>query len=238
MNNAAISAQKPDLVSVYVWDRPVRLTHWLIALSIFVLSITGFYIGRPFIIVPDPAGQHFVMGTMKAIHFFAAIVFTLSELARIAWMFMGSHYARWHQLVPMSKHRWQGLVAWLKFYLFLGPAPRFVGHNPLAGLTYISVYALCLLEAATGYALFAMSAGPESPMRFFGTLLPVFGGAQSARWIHHVVMYLIWMFFVHHIYCAILMSRIAKNATLDSMFSGYRFVKPEDLAAEEAHSEP
>ncbi|MBY0493383.1 MAG: hypothetical protein K2Y23_04155 [Cyanobacteria bacterium] len=37
----------------------MRVTHWLIALSIGVLTITGFYIGRPFVTVPGPAAlQH------------------------------------------------------------------------------------------------------------------------------------------------------------------------------------
>ena len=41
-----------DLVRVYVWQLPVRITHWLIAGSILVLSVTGFYIGTPFVTVP------------------------------------------------------------------------------------------------------------------------------------------------------------------------------------------
>ena len=31
------------LVNVYVWEWPVRLTHWLNAISIWVLSVTGIY---------------------------------------------------------------------------------------------------------------------------------------------------------------------------------------------------
>jgi Ni/Fe-hydrogenase 1 B-type cytochrome subunit len=38
-----------QIVRVYVWQAPVRITHWLIAGSIVLLSITGFYIGRPFV---------------------------------------------------------------------------------------------------------------------------------------------------------------------------------------------
>src|SRR3990167_4804750 len=56
------------LVRVYVWEVPVRVTHWLIVLSIAVLSVTGFYIGYPFVTVSGPAGRHFVMGWTKVIH--------------------------------------------------------------------------------------------------------------------------------------------------------------------------
>ncbi len=229
------TAAEPRLTRIYVWDLPVRLTHWLLAGSITVLAITGFYIGHPFLIAPNPVGQEFVMGRVLAIHFFAAIVFSLSEIARIVWMFMGNRYARWNQLIPTSKSRWKHAWEWLKFYVFFRPVtPRFVGHNPLAGLTYVVVYAVCILAALTGYSMFAISAGADSPMRVFAVLLPVFGGLQSARWIHHVCMWVIVLFVIHHISCALLVARAAKNAAIESMFSGYRFVLPEDLAAEEA----
>ncbi len=232
MSNATTTMSQPGLIPVYVWERPVRITHWLIATAIVVLAVTGFYIGRPFITAPNPATQSYVMGIMKAIHFYAAIVFTLSELSRIAWMFLGNRYARWDQLIPLDRERRKGLWPWLKFYILAQPTtPKFVGHNPLAGLTYFLVYVLCLVAALTGYALFSIEAGADSPMRIFGILLPVFGGAQTARWIHHVIMWLLVLFVVHHIACAFLVSRVTRNGTIDSMFTGFRFVKPEDLAA-------
>ena len=61
-------AENGCLVRIYVWDLVVRITHWLIALSILELSITGIYIGNPYIISAGPAGESFVMGWMKALH--------------------------------------------------------------------------------------------------------------------------------------------------------------------------
>ena len=91
MNAAATDAvtvpARSDIVRVYVWEAPVRITHWLIALAIALLSVTGFYIGYPFITVSGPAGQHFVMGWMKVIHAWSAYVFIGAVVARIAWMF-------------------------------------------------------------------------------------------------------------------------------------------------------
>jgi Ni/Fe-hydrogenase 1 B-type cytochrome subunit len=42
-------------------------------------------------------------------------------------------------------------------------------------------------------------------------------------------MWFIWMFFVHHVYSAILMSQVEPTATLESIFSGHKFVPREDL---------
>ena len=60
--------KKVVLERVYVWELPVRLTHWVIFFSIIILSATGYYIGNPFISVPGAARDHFVMGTVRAVH--------------------------------------------------------------------------------------------------------------------------------------------------------------------------
>ena len=33
----------------YVWEWPIRITHWLNALCVLLLSVTGLYIGSPFL---------------------------------------------------------------------------------------------------------------------------------------------------------------------------------------------
>ena len=218
------------IVRVYVWEAPVRITHWLIALSIAVLSVTGFYIGWPFITVPGPAGQSFVMGWVKVIHGYTAYVFITAVLMRIIWMFTGNKYAHWDKFIPVHKSRWHGLWPTLRFYLFaLRKPPGFVGHNPLAGVTYLAVFALYVLAIGTGLIMRGASADVESPLRWFASIAPLVGGLQIARWIHHAVMWLLLGFAVHHVYSSVLMSTVEANATVESIFSGYKFVPEEDL---------
>jgi Ni/Fe-hydrogenase 1 B-type cytochrome subunit len=219
-----------ELVRVYVWEIPVRVSHWLIFLSLFVLAATGFYIGSPFVVVTGEAGRHFFMGTVKVVHSYAAIVFALAVIARIVWMFLGNRYARWDKLLPVRERRWKGLWPTVEFYLFgARKPPGFVGHNPVAGVAYLLVYGLCILEILTGLALYSASAPVGSWLGWFGFLAPLFGGLQTARWIHHVIMWLLLGFFVHHLYSGWLMSQIDQNATMESIFSGYKFVPEEDL---------
>jgi Ni/Fe-hydrogenase 1 B-type cytochrome subunit len=186
--------------------------------------------GHPFIEVSGPAGKHFVMGWAKTIHFYAAIVFALSVLSRIAWMFLGNRYSTWDKFIPVARRRVTGLWNSLRYYLFqLRQPPGFVGHNPLAGFTYLLVFLIFLTMIVTGLALYSVSASVESPFRVFGFLLPLVGGAQTARWIHHVGMWLILAFTVHHVYSAVLMSQVEARGTVESMASGYKFVPCEDL---------
>jgi Ni/Fe-hydrogenase 1 B-type cytochrome subunit len=214
------------LVRVRVWDRVVRLTHWTIALAILVLSVTGLYIGRPFLLSPGPAGEHFTMGTIKVVHFYAAIAFTVAVLSRIAWLFLGTGHARWRELVPVDPERRRGLWRAILFYSFLrkrlDPA---VGHNPAAGLAYVAVFGLELVMIATGLGLYAADASVGSPVRSFAFVLTLLGSAQTARWIHHVVMWLLLGFFVQHFYSAVLTSAVEGEGEMDAIFSGNKWVR-------------
>jgi Ni/Fe-hydrogenase 1 B-type cytochrome subunit len=223
---------------LYVWDAVVRVSHWTIALSMIGLSITGIYIGRPYIVVPAPAGEHFVMGTMKAIHYYFAIAFSLAVLSRILWMFIGNRHARWWNFLPVTRARRQGFMESVRFYLFLRRRPPFfAGHNPVAGAAYTLVFVLYLVMIATGLGLYGIDAHVASPMKLFTFLAQVFGGAQTARWIHHVVMWLLIGFFVHHLYSAGLMAFVEKNGMFDSIFTGNKWLRAERYEAERAAEE-
>jgi Ni/Fe-hydrogenase 1 B-type cytochrome subunit len=209
---------------VYVWDLVVRSTHWLIAITLIVLSVTGVYIGRPFLTSMGPANLRFVMGWVKVIHFYAAIVFSLAVGARIIWMFTGTRWARWSELVPTTKQRVLDMYQTFRFYVFLRPSPPLSpGHNPLAGATYVAVFGLYLVMIFTGFALYSVNAH-TSYMKLWQVLLPLFGGAATARWLHHVVMWLLIGFAVHHVFSAMLVSRVEKNGTIESIFTGFKFL--------------
>jgi Ni/Fe-hydrogenase 1 B-type cytochrome subunit len=208
---------------VYVWDLLVRSTHWLIMVSVFILAITGVFIGKPYLIPSGPPGEHFVMATVKVVHFYTAIIFTLAVASRIAWMFVGSYYARWHQFVPVGKRRRGDVLKMFKFYSLLSKEPPMnVGHNPLAGMTYLLVFALYLTLILTGFAMYSVSA--TGYMQMWEFLVPLFGGLQTARWIHHIAMWFLLGFVAHHIWSAMLVSRVEGMGLIDSLFSGYKFL--------------
>jgi Ni/Fe-hydrogenase 1 B-type cytochrome subunit len=219
-----------ELVKVYVWQIPVRITHWLIALTLVILSVTGLYIGRPFMTVSGPAGESFVMGWMKVIHGYAAWVFTAAVVVRVIWMFTGNKYARWDKFLAVNRTRRRGIWPVVAFYSFLrDKPPAYVGHNPVAAGAYTLVFGLYFLAIATGLVMRGASADVGSVMSWFGGWAPLFGGLQIARWIHHVVMWLLLGFALHHIYSAWLMTIVDADGTMDSIFSGYKFVERHHL---------
>ena len=76
---------------VYVWELPVRIYHWLNALSILVLTATGFYIGNPLALTSsiEPVFG-FTMGTVRFVHFVAAYLFLFNFAFRLYWGFVGN----------------------------------------------------------------------------------------------------------------------------------------------------
>ena len=74
---------------IYVWQLPVRFYHWINALCIVVLSISGYLIGNPIAIENSAeASFSYWFGTIRFIHFVAAFVFFFNFLFRIYWGFV------------------------------------------------------------------------------------------------------------------------------------------------------
>ena len=210
---------------IYIWQVPVRVTHWLLFFSILILSGTGYYIGHPFVGVAGPAREHFMMGTVRAIHLYTAIVFTLAVLIRVFyWSFAGNRYARLTDLIPLTPRRWRSVGRTFLYYLFLRRHPDvYPGHDGLAGATYGVLFATYLVLIATGLTLYTVYAPVDSPFQFFRILVPVFDGLQVARLVHHVCMWVVLILAVIHIYSTVLWSLIEDSGEIDSMFTGYKF---------------
>jgi Ni/Fe-hydrogenase 1 B-type cytochrome subunit len=206
----------------YIWELPVRITHWVNALSILTLSITGFYIGAPFLYaVSDTA---LPMATMRFIHFTAGYIFTASVLFRIYWWFVGNQYARWNQFVPTTMERVQNTVQCGLFYCFLeDEIPHSPGHTGMAGISYAVIFTLFLFEVVSGFAMLHLANG--------GGMVYVIGGgwmldilsAGTIRMLHHVFMWCIWIFVIIHVYISWHNDIIERNGLISSIFSGYKF---------------
>ncbi|MBW2452716.1 MAG: Ni/Fe-hydrogenase, b-type cytochrome subunit [Deltaproteobacteria bacterium] len=212
----------------YVWQWPVRITHWVNVLSMIMLSITGFYIGSPFMTAPD--SSQYVMGWMRFLHFTFAYLFTVSVIARIIWMFIGNHHASWKAFIPwLTKDGRKAFVKMFRYYTFTGKQISYeVGHNPVAATAYLGIFALFLFQIVSGFAMY----GQYAPGGFWDSILGglnLLVGNQWLRLLHHGVMWLLIGFIINHIYSGWLMDIKERNGTMSGIFSGYRYIEPEDL---------
>jgi Ni/Fe-hydrogenase 1 B-type cytochrome subunit len=139
---------------IYVWELPVRLTHWAIVISIVVLAITGFYIHAPFLVPSEPIEASSQMATVRFWHEIFALVFTLSVAFRFYWGFVGNSFASWRAIIPHNREQLYWGREMAKYYLFLRRDPVPVtGHNFLAGATYTIVSIGMVFQILTGLIL-------------------------------------------------------------------------------------
>jgi Ni/Fe-hydrogenase 1 B-type cytochrome subunit len=205
---------------LYVWELPVRLTHWINFAAIGVLSVTGFYVGQPFL-----AGGGSLMSWMRAVHRLAGYVLVASLLLRAYWGFAGNEWASWRVLFPwLSRDGRRKLGQTFLYYVFIRrEPPREIGHNPLAGLAYSAVVALLLIEVVSGFALYSMGRGGGWEIAF-GWVFSI-ASPPSVRLAHHLVMWLVLGFAVHHVYSCVLVDVEERNGLMTSIFSGYKLVR-------------
>jgi Ni/Fe-hydrogenase 1 B-type cytochrome subunit len=220
------AAAEAELVRVRVWDLPVRVVHWLLVLSIVVLSVTGFLIGDP---VLNLASSTDWVTWVKAIHMVTAYIFIALILARVIWMFRSpNRWCRWTEWIPITKARWRLLIPSLRYYLFLDrEGPPVIGHNPLAGLAYTVLYFFFGVEILTGVTLWGVQ-GEGWAASITGWLIPLVS-LQTIRFVHHFIMWVIAAFLIHHVYSAMLLDRVEKSGVNSSIFSGFKFLPKDRL---------
>jgi Ni/Fe-hydrogenase b-type cytochrome subunit len=211
---------------VYLWQRPLRFMHWIAALAIVALAVTGLFIGRPYFMPAGDPESAYLMGWMRFIHFIAAAALVMTGIVRAYWLFMGNRFERWPALFPVRPRDLRNMIKVVKYYLMIQPekAPHYLGHNPLQQMAYTGMYVSGAIAVVTGFALY----GQADPDGFFylafnwvNTLL---GGAQIVRFIHHVITWVFLIFIPIHVYLALRADDMERTGTMSSIMSGGRFV--------------
>ena len=211
-------------VRVYVWQVPVRLTHWVTAAAIVVLAVTGMYIADPFLV---PAGGG-VMTTIRAIHIVSALVLLLSGAIRTVYLLFGNRWVRWYAFIPTNRYQLGEFFRQTAFYLLIRrEIPKVIGHNQLAAAAYLVLFFLLLVEVVTGFALDGLM-GAEPGYTLFAWLRELIG-PQTLRLIHHLAMWGILAIALFHVYSCVLVDHLEHNGLISSIVSGFKFPTREEV---------
>jgi len=216
-----------DHQAVYLWHWPIRSMHWIAALCVLTLVVTGLYIGKPYFLTSGSPTDHFLMGRVRFVHFTAAGVLVATGILRTYWLFMGNRYETWRALFPVTGRDWVNTWKLLRRYLFLNveDVPLYLGHNPLQQIFYTGVYGLAVLQVVTGFYLYGLADTGGFFFAVFGWVGPLFGGAQIVRFVHHVLTW-IWLIFLPiHVYLSVRADVVHRETRIGSMISGRRFVR-------------
>lgn len=222
-----VAAHGQKITAAYVYEAPVRLWHWINALSIVILAVTGYFIGSPLPSMPGEASANFLMGYIRFAHFAAGYVLGVGLLGRIYWAVMGNVHAR--QLFTPSifnKNWWKEVLHELRWYLFMERSPKkYLGHNPLAQLTMFFLFVLPIIfMVVSGFALYGEGAqeGTWSHTLFTSWFIPLMGQSQDVHTWHHMVAWVIVWFVITHVYVAVREDIMSGQSIISSMVSGWR----------------
>jgi len=153
---------------ILVWDAPVRVFHWLLA-----LSFAGAYITAE-------------SESWRLLH--VTLGYTMAGLVvfRVLWGLMGTRYARFSTFV-----RGPRAVAGYLRAMVRGRPEHHVGHNPAGALAIVALLGLAALIAASGWATYNdVGAGwlEDAHELAANTMLAVVGlhiaGVVAASWLH------------------------------------------------------
>jgi cytochrome b len=130
ISNAELASHnKPDYVKI--WDLPVRLIHWLIA-----LCFTGAYLTAE-------------SESWRLLH--VTLGYTMAGLIafRVVWGVIGTRYARFSEFVRSPSAVFQ----YLRSLLTKSPE-HFTGHNPAGAIAVLLLLGLGAAISVSGYALY------------------------------------------------------------------------------------
>lgn len=218
--------------AVYEFSKLTRILHWVRAICIVILTITGFYIAYPFIAPDNHTGEPtgFLYALMRSWHLILGFVLIAISIFRI-YLFAFTKecsFERRSFLDVVNPIVWFKV---LKAYLLVGRHPHLKGaYNPLQMVTYIGVMLLIIGISVTGLILYAHvyhNGLGGAIMPFTRELEVLFGGLANVRFIHHILTWAFIIFLPIHIYMASWNATRYPGAGIDTIISGYKFEKEE-----------
>ncbi len=189
------------LQRTYIWSAPLRLSHWLMAISLAGLWLSGWLMQHVPALHLESRDQHL----------FLAWLLMPALALRLVLLFTGrGSAAGWRDLLPT---RWQGMRDTLRFYVTLGqfPLPRWYAHNPLWAPLYLLLFLVLLGQIASGVLLW-LDRFPlgRDPMTLHGPLASVIGG-----------------FLILHVLAVMVHDWRSGNSDVSAMLHGYRIFRIE-----------
>ena len=208
----------------FVYSSANRVLHWIRAIVITGLAITGFYIASPFL-SSGGSSDDLIYGEWVSWHVILGFILITAGLLRIYLFFFG----------PDSKSELKSLedefslkswIIQLKSYFFIGELLKKGMYGPLQFFSYAMIMLFVVLASITGLILYVhlyhqgVGGLLYDPMRVVEYWM---GGLSTVRLIHHITMWGFLIFIPIHIYMVIWSAIRFKHGGVDIMFTGYDY---------------
>ncbi|MFT5788448.1 MAG: cytochrome b [Shewanella sp.] len=156
-----------ELVEHRVWDKPVRIFHWVNVVLITALMFVGLIMlfKSELGISGFPAKIK-----LKELHTVIGYMFATNLIIRLVWGVIGSHFAKFSHMCPSIND-----VVTYKNRLKRGENPQYLGHNPLGKVAVVAIMTLLVVIMTTGL----MRAGTDIYYPPFGGTVTRYIAAES-----------------------------------------------------------
>ena len=219
------------IVAKKEWSVPMRINHWTMALSIFILIATGFYIAEPATMYAGETVGKFFMGDVRYVHIFFGVILLFLFVWRVYLAFFSRFHADWKDFLAWTHIG--ATIHQIQFYLLIrkDPPEHKELYGPMQSLAYIGLLGMVFVIVVTGLIL--MGAGYHAGWTALAYKLVrpfehLMGGLAMVRYIHHIFTWFFILFIVVHIYMAFWYDAILKKGTISSMISGNVFEREKE----------
>ncbi len=214
----------------YEFSYWLRITHWVRALAIVILTVSGFYIAYPFISPAHSGGEPvlFLNALFRSWHVIFGFMLIAVTIGKF-YLFIFDKQSK-----PERDSFWDFInpKVWIQqigYYLLITKHPHGKGvYNPLQFMAYVGVYVAIVMISLTGLILYVhvYHEGMGGFLfDFMRSLEVMMGGLAFVRELHHIFMWIFIIFLPIHVYLAVFNSVHGKQGAMDSIISGYRWVK-------------
>ena len=225
----SLKTQNCDIEQELEFTASYRWQHWIRAISIVALTVTGFYIAIPFIqpaVGAEPT--KFLYALMRSWHLIFGFVLTGVILYK-TFMFLFVKDSSMERKALKDVFNPKIWAQQIGYYLLVSKHPKLSGiYNPLQFMAYVGFYIMMIGLILTGLILYVhvyhdgFAGAIYTVMRSFEVM---FGGLAVVREVHHILMWGVILFVVGHVYMAIYNAVFGKEGAMDAIFSGMKWHK-------------
>jgi len=191
--------------SVVVWDLFVRIFHWSLVAGVTTAAVTGFFIGA----------------TAIDVHVWVGIGLLALVIARIAWGFFGSPFARFAAFVVGPRKVLHHIVE-----LQEGTAGRHLGHNPLGAWMILTILAGIIFLAVSGLIIWGGIFAHGPFMGYYD-----YDDAEPLLWVHWWVALGLLGLIALHIFGAVFEGKRVRENLVRAMITGFKETRENDDGA-------
>ena len=196
--------------NIYVWDKFIRLFHWLLVFLFTFSYLTG--------------------EEESILHIYSGYSIVTLLILRLIWGFVGSKHARFSDFICGPADVMQYIHSLLR-----GKPKRYLGHNPLGGVMVLAMLAALLLTTFSGLKLYAEEEGkgPLANEVNFTVVNSAYADddddddekeSEDELWeeIHEFSVNLMLLLIALHIGGVIYSSRVHGESLVMAMIKGYK----------------